>query len=200
MDDAIRVTVETDDGDETVRIHDTEGAVEVGDAMFRFSVDDERADDGERPYTDGNVSADRDNSGTETDSREQGPSAATPESATDPRRLVAVDDVPTRGTIRFEAIDGQRGTEGILERSGDGVYAWRNSCPHKPHVRLDPGFGARTTDDHIVCHEHGARFVRGDGFCTRGPCRGQSLDLIEVECRDGDVYLTDERFDSGRRL
>ncbi|WP_117594991.1 Rieske (2Fe-2S) protein [Haloprofundus halophilus] len=182
MDDSIRVTVESDGEEEAFRVYDTDGSVEVGDATFRFAVDDERL-------------------GTDADATDEtGSSSPKADPPTDPRRLVAVDDVPTRGTVRFEAINGQRGTEGILERSGDEVYAWRNSCPHKPHVRLDPGFGARTTDDHIVCHEHGARFVRGDGFCTRGPCRGQSLDAIEVECRDGDVYLTDDRFDSGRRL
>ncbi|KTG08540.1 (2Fe-2S)-binding protein [Haloprofundus marisrubri] len=189
-DDAIRVTVETDDGEETVRIYDTEGSVEVDDATFRFSVDDDRlASDAD----DATSTPESDNS-TATDDPDDEPDTD------DARLLAAVDDVPERGTLRFEAIHGQRGAEGILERSGDDVYAWRNSCPHKPHVRLDPGFGARTTDDHIVCHEHGARFVRGDGFCTRGPCRGQSLDPIEVECRDGDVYLVDERFESGRRL
>ncbi|WP_224268616.1 Rieske (2Fe-2S) protein [Haloprofundus salinisoli] len=184
MDDSIRVTVETDDEEETVRVYDAEGSVEVDDATFRFSVDDATVDGA--------------NETNET--KEPDPSPAKADSPSDSHRLVAVDDVPARGTVRFEALNGERGTEGILERSGDEVYAWRNSCPHKPHVRLDPGFGARTTNDHIVCHEHGARFVRGDGFCTRGPCRGQSLDLIEVECRDGDVYLSDDRFDSGRRL
>ncbi|WP_224335100.1 Rieske (2Fe-2S) protein [Haloprofundus halobius] len=184
MDDAIRVTVETEDEEETVRLSDTEGTVEVGDATFRFSVDDERDGGG-----DGDAPAEGNDAPTEE-----------ADAVSDPRRLVAIDDIPTGGTLRFEATNGQRGAEGILERNGDEVYAWRNSCPHKPHVRLDPGFGARVTDDHIVCHEHGARFVRGDGFCTRGPCRGQSLELIEVERRDDGVYLTDERFDGGRVL
>lgn len=56
------------------------------------------------------------------------------------------------------------------------------------------------TDEHVVCREHGARFERGGGVCTHGPCRGEVLDEIEVTVRNGDVYLTDDRSEAGYRL
>lgn len=175
---SVRVSVETDSEEQTVRVHGDEGELEVGDATFRFEVT---------------------SSGSEraTDAPTEGEGSTGDESA---RRIAATEDVPVDGTLRCEAIDGRRGAEFILRREGDTAFAWRNSCPHEPDVRLDPGDGAIVTDEHVVCHEHGARFERGDGVCTRGPCRGEALDEIEVEVRDGDVYLTDDRFEAARRL
>lgn len=181
MRDAIRVAVETDDEERTVRVHDDEGEVEAGDATFRFSVSPSGSTDRER-------------------AAEQATDDSGAAGAEAPRRIAPVGDVPVEGTLRCEALDGRRGAEFILRREDDTVYAWRNSCPHKPEVRLDPGDGAIVTDDHVVCHEHGARFERGDGTCTRGPCRGAALDELDVAVRDGDVYLTDDRFEAARRL
>jgi nitrite reductase/ring-hydroxylating ferredoxin subunit len=170
MTDPVRVTLEDDDDSTSVRIHDDEGAVSTGGATFRFSTDRDPADDADADSND------------------------------DPRYVAPVADVPTNGTLRCEARRDRRGTELILRRDGDGVSAWRNSCPHEPDVRLDPGSGAIVSDDQLVCHEHGARFECGDGVCTAGPCRGDALEAIAVAVRDGDVYLTDDRFDSCRRL
>lgn len=181
MPDGNRVSVESKGCEETVRVHDDEGAVNAGDATFRFSVD-------------------RPDSGSIDSECNEDDAVGPDETDDDPRRVAPVADVPRDGTLRAEALDGRRGTEFILQRSGDDVLAWRNSCPHKPKVRLDPGDGAIVTDDHVVCHEHGARFGRDDGFCTAGPCRGDELDAMGIEVRDDTVYLTDERFDACRRL
>ncbi|WP_137283750.1 Rieske (2Fe-2S) protein [Halorussus salinisoli] len=185
MRDAVRIAVEAGDDEQKVRIHDDEGEVEVGDATFRFSVTSSGSDKTEYE--------DRYQAETESD---DGDSLKDD----DPRRIAAVDEVPTDGTLRCEAIDGRRGTEFILWREETTVFAWRNSCPHKPEVPLDPGGGAIVTDEHVVCHEHGARFKRGDGVCTSGPCQGKVLDEIEVDVRDGTVYLMDDRFEAGYQL
>lgn len=187
MRDGIRVSVTTGDEDETVTVHDTEGTVRAGDASFRFSVSGVGSH-GEDGPTDGTAESEVGDSDLDGDPTE------------DPLHVAALDDLPEDGTHLFEARAGERGTEFIVRREGDTALAWRNSCPHEPDVRLDEGFGARMTDDHIVCHKHGARFVRGEGFCTRGPCRGQSLDAILVEVRDGHVFLSDDRFDSCRKI
>jgi nitrite reductase/ring-hydroxylating ferredoxin subunit len=177
MDEPVRVTVEDGSESEAVRFRDTEGEVTAGDATFRFDAGGEGAS--ERGEPDGGAVV----------------------SEADERRYVApADAVPSRGTLRFEAVAGRRRIDGILQRVDDGVVAWENSCPHKPEVQLDPGLGALIDGDQLVCHEHGARFDCDDGYCTRGPCRGQSLSPIDVTVRDGDVYLTDDRFEGGRRL
>lgn len=177
MSDGVRVTIEADGETESVRIHDDAGQVSAGSASFRFSVDAPE-------------SADADGEGSEAASETDG----------DPRRVAPLGAVPTDGTLRCEARSGRRGTEVILRRDGDGVSAWRNSCPHRPEVRLDPGGGAIVDDDRIVCHKHGARFECGDGYCSSGPCRGDSLEAVAVEVRAGDVYLTDDRFEACHRL
>ncbi|MFD1633589.1 Rieske (2Fe-2S) protein [Haloplanus ruber] len=124
----------------------------------------------------------------------------TEEGATDGHRIAPVEDLPDGGTARFEATAGRRQIEGILKRDGTAVVGYRNSCPHEPEVKLDRGLGALVDGDQLVCHKHGARFDCADGYCTRGPPRGRSLDTIEVTVRDGTVFLTDERFDGGRRI
>jgi nitrite reductase/ring-hydroxylating ferredoxin subunit len=180
MDEPVRVTVEDGGESEVVRVDDVEGEVTAGNAIFRFDVG------GERPEheTDG---------GAVTDG------AATGEDRTD-AYIAPADDVPSCGTLRFEAITGRQRVDGILQRLDDGVVAWENSCPHKPEVKLDRGLGALVDGNQLVCHEHGARFDCDDGYCTRGPCRGRSLSPIDVTASDGGVYLTDDRFDAGRRL
>jgi nitrite reductase/ring-hydroxylating ferredoxin subunit len=179
MDETVRVTVADDDESEVVRVRGTEGEVAAGDATFRFDVGGESAT-GE---TDGGVRTAGERGGD------------------DRRHLAPADDVPSRGTLRFEAAAGRRRVDGILQRlDDDGIVAWENSCPHEPEVKLDRGLGALIDGDQLVCHEHGARFDRDDGYCTRGPCRGRSLSPIDVTVRDGEVYLTDDRFEAGQRL
>jgi nitrite reductase/ring-hydroxylating ferredoxin subunit len=188
MEDSTRVSVETDEEYESGRFHEDSGEVSVGDTTFRFSVDSpDDAADGEEstPDDEGGRAPDGDVDGSGSD---------------DPRRIGPLSAIPSKSTIRCEAMNGRRGTEVILQRSGDEVLAWRNSCPHEPQVRLDPGGGALVYGDQIVCREHGARFQCDDGFCTSGPCRGQELDPIEVEIRGDDVYLSDDRFEAGNLL
>ncbi len=189
MREGIRVSVTADDENETVTVHDTEGSVDTGDTTFQFSVSGiGTTGEGEESHGDDEEESDGTTS-DDTDAR-----------ADDPLHVAPLDDVPEDGTLLFEAQAGKRGAEFIVRREGDSAMAWRNSCPHEPDVRLDEGFGARVTDDHIVCHKHGARFVRGEGYCTRGPCRGRTLDAILVEVHDGHVYLNDDRFDSCRKI
>lgn len=181
MNDPVRVTVDDGDEGEVVRIHGTEDEVTAGSVTFRFDVG-------------GSAAA----GGSETDG---GQVAGVENGEANGRRHVApADAVPDRGTLRFEAIDGRRRVDGILQRVDDGIVAWENSCPHKPEVQLDRGLGALVDGDQLVCHEHGARFNCDDGYCTRGPCRGRSLSPIDVTVREGDVFLTDDRFEAGQRL
>lgn len=203
MSEEARARIETDDDQEAARIDADEGEVAVDGATFRFRFDrpgSNRAGDADGSETDAEP-ADGNGDGDDSDSDAVG-TADESGGATvdDPRYVAALEDVPTNGTIRCEALRGRRGVEFILRREDGEAFAWRNSCPHEPEVRLDPGWGAMVRDGQIVCHEHGARFECGDGLCTYGPCRGKVLDPIGVDVRGGAVYLTDERFEACRRL
>ena len=200
MRDPVRVTLENDDAERTVRIHDDEGELSVDDATVRFDVSGVTPEGSETETDD---EADEDGSGVDEDESEadvDGEADERSDVESDPRYIAPAGEIPANGTLRFEALDGRYGVEGILQRNDGTVLAWENSCPHKPEVRLDKGFGALVNDGQIVCHKHGARFNCDDGFCTRGPCRGSVLDAIEVEVRDGAVFLTDERFEGGHCL
>ncbi|AZH26971.1 Rieske (2Fe-2S) protein [Haloplanus aerogenes] len=192
MDESVRVTLEDGDESDVVRIRGTADEVTVGDATFRFDIGGPDAEQGE---PDGGIVVD----GAADADAEVEPE---PKADENDRRYVApADAVPDRGTLRFEATAGRRRVDGILQRLDDeGIVAWENSCPHKPEVQLDRGLGALIDGDQLVCHEHGARFNCDDGYCTRGPCRGRSLSPIDVTVRDGDVFLTDDRFEAGQRL
>ncbi|WP_435064056.1 Rieske (2Fe-2S) protein [Halobaculum sp. EA56] len=194
MDDPARVTVESDDETTRETVYDSEGEVEAGGATFRFSVGGAGDSDGDDPgEAAGGDDGNADGNGNDVDGDD---------ADGDPLFVAPLEEVPTDSTIRRTAMrpDGRRGVGFILRRDADSgeVFAWRNSCPHKPEVPLDPGRGARVDGGEIVCHEHGARFECGDGLCTWGPCVGEELDPVGVEVRDGAVYLDDERFASVR--
>ena len=42
---------------------------------------------------------------------------------------------------------------------------------------------------YLVCSTHGAMFEPGTGYCVAGPCRGASLERVEVRESDGRVLL-----------
>ena len=105
-------------------------------------------------------------------------------------RLTALNDIADGGFAEVEAtIDGDAESL-VLYRLGEEVRAWLNVCPHAGR-RLDwaPGQFLKSKDGHLVCAAHGASFelVRGD--CVAGPCRGDALRAVQVQVRDGEVWL-----------
>jgi len=83
----------------------------------------------------------------------------------------------------------------ILHRDGDVVRAWLNVCPHAGR-RLDwaPGKFLKDKQGQLVCAVHGATFELQQGVCVAGPCRGAALRAVEVEVRDGAVFLATPNF------
>ena len=79
----------------------------------------------------------------------------------------------------------------IVHRDAAGaVRAWLNVCPHAGR-RLDwaPGQFLRSKDGLLVCAVHGASFALATGECVAGPCRGEHLREVAVQCVDGEVQL-----------
>ena len=105
-------------------------------------------------------------------------------------RLSALNDIDDGGFAEVEAtIDGDAESL-VLYRLGDEGRAWLNGCPHAGR-RLDwaPGQFLKSKDGHLVCAAHGASFELDRGDCVAGPCRGDALRAVQVQVRDGEVWL-----------
>ena len=75
-------------------------------------------------------------------------------------------------------------------RRGAAVRVYVNACPHIG-TPLDwvPDRFLSADGTRIVCATHGAEFRIEDGVCLRGPCRGDSLEAVPVEIKDGLVMV-----------
>ena len=78
----------------------------------------------------------------------------------------------------------------MITRRGDRLHAYVNVCPHQ-FLPLDGYSGEFINADerHIMCIHHAAIFDVTSGACTGGPCRGRSLLPVNVEVRDGEVFM-----------
>ena len=84
----------------------------------------------------------------------------------------------------------------VVVRCGKELRAYVNSCPHMrlplelfPHRFLDE------TGEQLVCSTHGARFNVSDGECTRGPCRGDVLQKVELIIEGNKIFFDPRQFD-----
>ena len=107
---------------------------------------------------------------------------------TDPVFLCRLDEIDDPGSTGFEQIDGEKPF--FIVRRGDGVFAYRNSCPHYG-APLDwkPDAFLSYEKDLILCSMHSALFNIDDGVCVDGPCPGQALEPLAVEIVGGGIYL-----------
>jgi len=105
------------------------------------------------------------------------------------RALCRVEEIPDGGSKGFPAAPG--GFTGLMAiRRGDAVHVYVNACPHVG-TPLDwvPGRFLSLDGQHIICATHGAEFTIDTGLCVRGPCRGDSLEPVVAEIRDGTIYV-----------
>jgi nitrite reductase/ring-hydroxylating ferredoxin subunit len=83
----------------------------------------------------------------------------------------------------------------ILHKSKDQqLQAFKNFCPHQGR-RLDYISGKFLLDEkgHLICPAHGAEFETKTGECINGPCKGQSLQAIEVFVESENIYAVIEK-------
>ena len=94
--------------------------------------------------------------------------------------LIRRSDLPDAGIVSVMVpINGEM-TSIIVQCEGQTLRAWLNACPHEGR-RLDYVPGKLLIDkQNLVCAAHGASFRLVDGFCTSGPCRGESLRPVSV--------------------
>jgi nitrite reductase/ring-hydroxylating ferredoxin subunit len=106
-------------------------------------------------------------------------------------------------------IEGGKGVRFTVQRYGrtepafmvryDGrVHAYLNRCAHVP-VQLDweEGEFFDFSGLYLVCSTHGAAYLPDNGRCVHGPCSGAKLVRLEVEEREGNVYLIEQEGTSG---
>jgi len=109
---------------------------------------------------------------------------------TEERVLCRLEDIPDGESKGFSAAPGAF-TGLFAIRRGRQVWVYVNSCPHVG-LPLDP-VPDRFLDTKkvaIICAAHGARFRVEDGFCTSGPCYGESLEAVEARIsEDGRVIV-----------
>ncbi len=73
-----------------------------------------------------------------------------------------------------------------------GIYAYVNKCPHR-YTELDwlPGDVFDDEGLYLICATHGAVFEVNSGLCAAGPCKGLSLEKVQVREVDKLVILGD---------
>lgn len=99
--------------------------------------------------------------------------------------LCAAADIPP-GETRGFAAEGERPALMAVHDRSEGLRIFVNACPHMG-VPLDwmPGRFLNADGTRIICATHGAEFRIGDGYCVRGPCRGESLKPVPARIIDG---------------
>jgi nitrite reductase/ring-hydroxylating ferredoxin subunit len=97
--------------------------------------------------------------------------------------------------------DGARGVRFALSETANGfairfrgaVRAYVNRCPHVgTELDWQPGEFFEESGLYLVCSTHGALFEPGTGYCVAGPCRGASLEPLQVREREGQVFVQGE--------
>ena len=110
----------------------------------------------------------------------------------DDERLICPAAALTEGGrgVRFalRALGGEE--RGFAVRHRGKVCAYVNRCPHLgTDLDWQPGEFFEESGLYLVCSTHGALFEPGNGFCVAGPCRGASLEPLEIRERGGEVFL-----------
>ena len=102
--------------------------------------------------------------------------------------LEAIDD-PGAKEFEIENIAGEK-WYGFVVRKGNEIYAYANSCPHTgAMLNWGPDRFLTRAGNQIMCGVHGAVFEIETGYCTLGPCKGQSLRDIDARVEDGIVKV-----------
>lgn len=96
--------------------------------------------------------------------------------------------------VRFivEPPNESRSAPAFMIRHQGKIYAYLNRCAHIG-VELDWIEGEFFDDSglYLICSTHGATYEPHTGFCVGGPCKGKSLQRLEIEERGGNIFLKD---------
>lgn len=105
-------------------------------------------------------------------------------------KLAKLIDVPI-GQWSEHSLQTVNGQTSVMVKRGQAEWvAFINQCPHQGR-RMDYAMNSflETPDGLLVCPAHGATFDSGSGFCTSGPCAGQSLTQLNISFDETDVFI-----------
>ena len=108
------------------------------------------------------------------------------------RALCRVEEIDDGGAKGFPPAPG--GFSGLVAyRKGDAIHVYVNSCPHigTPLDWMPDRFMSRD-GKYIICATHGAAFAPTTGECLLGPCKGDYLDAVKTEIRNGVIYVPND--------
>ena len=95
--------------------------------------------------------------------------------------------------VRFRVAMRDGDEAGFAIRYAGIACAFVNRCPHAgTELDWQPGEFFEESGLYLICSTHGALFEPNNGFCVAGPCRGASLQPLDIRERDGGVFLLDE--------
>ncbi|BFM18292.1 Rieske (2Fe-2S) protein [Maricurvus nonylphenolicus] len=102
------------------------------------------------------------------------------------KKLCHIDEIDNHNSKGFDF----HGQLLFAVRQQDNVYVYRNSCPHLG-IQLEwlPDRFLDVEGELIQCSTHGALFTIDEGLCISGPCSGQSLQAVDHEVRDQEIYV-----------
>ena len=104
--------------------------------------------------------------------------------------LCQLDDIPDGKAKTFTYKKGTWLFEVFVQRQGDKVYAYENTCPHVGlPLNLKPDRFLDLDGEHIFCMNHAAFFNIDDGLCVKGPCKGKWLIPIALELKGADIIV-----------
>ncbi|MBM3390945.1 MAG: Rieske 2Fe-2S domain-containing protein [Betaproteobacteria bacterium] len=108
------------------------------------------------------------------------------------RLICASDTLAEKGCgVRFELpLEGGAMASAFVVRYGGKAYAYLNRCAHVG-IEIDWNAGEFFDDSglYLICSTHGAIYRPDSGECMGGPCRGRRLQQLDIEERDGSVFL-----------
>ncbi|EUJ10511.1 ferredoxin subunit of nitrite reductase and ring-hydroxylating dioxygenase [Methylophilaceae bacterium 11] len=105
-------------------------------------------------------------------------------------RFKSSDLIEKSDGLRFNVPQRGELATGFVVRFNGKPYAYLNQCAHVP-IELDwqQGKFFNLTQDFIICATHGAHYEPNSGRCVLGPCKGKSLQPIEVYETNDEIII-----------
>jgi nitrite reductase/ring-hydroxylating ferredoxin subunit len=112
-----------------------------------------------------------------------------------PRLICASGELREGAGVRFTLrVDSRTGFEqsAFAIRFRGRACGYVNRCPHQgTELDWQPGEFFEASGLYLVCSTHGAIFEPEGGLCIAGPCRGASLEPLQIRESEGRVFLAD---------